>query len=135
MISAEETIAGLQDTLSLRRRIRSVVQLCGAGAVVALIGTLWLTEDRLPARAQVGFAVVVLAGLVVMVRAAYVLRSRGRLFARDRVVASWIASGFAVLLALGLALAGRGALGVPVVLAALLAVLFTYQAKRRLERR
>lgn len=113
MISAEETIAGLQDTLSLRRRIRSVVQLCGAGAVVALIGTLWLTEDRLPARAQVGFAVVVLAGLVVMVRAAYVLRSRGRLFARDRVVASWIASGFAVLLALGLALAGRGALGVP----------------------
>lgn len=104
MISAEETIAGLQDTLSLRRRVRSVVQLCGASAVVALVGTLWLTEDSLPAQAQVGFGVVVVAGLVVAVRAARVLRRRGRLFARDRMVASWIASAFAVLLALGLAL-------------------------------
>ncbi|WP_350279535.1 hypothetical protein [Kribbella sp. HUAS MG21] len=135
MISAEDTIAALQDSLSLRRRVRSLVQICGAGAVVLLVGLLWLTEDRLPARTQVSFAIVVLVGLAVIGRAAYVLHGRGRLFAKDRVIASWIASGFAALLAFGLALAGRGALGVPVVLAALAAVLFNHQAKRRLERR
>ena len=135
MISAEETIAGLHDTLSLRRRVRSIVQLCGAGAVVALVGLLWLTEDRLPARTQVGFAAVVLVGLLVMGRAVYVLRLGGHLFAKDRVIAGWIASGSAVLLSLGLALVGHGGLGVPFVLAAVAYLLFTHRAKRRLERR
>ncbi|WP_410788841.1 hypothetical protein [Kribbella sp. C-35] len=135
MISAEETIAGLHDTLSLRRRVRSVVQLCGAGAVVALVGVLWLTEDGLPVRTQVGFAGLVLVGLLVMGRAVYVLRRRGHLFAKDRVIAGWIASGFAVLLAIGLVLAGHGRLGLPFVPAALAYLWFTYQAKRRLERR
>lgn len=135
MISAEETIAGLHDSLSLRRRVRSVVQLCGAAAVVALVGVLWLTEDRLPARAQVGFAAILLVGLGVMARAVYVLRQRGHLFAKDRVIAGWIASGFAVLLAIGLTLAGHGRLGLPFVPAAVAYLLFTYQAKRQLERR
>lgn len=135
MISAEETIAGLHDTLSLRRRVRSVVQLCGAGAVVALVGLLWLTEDRLPARTQVAFAAVMVVGLLVMVRAVHVLRRRGHLFAKDRVIAAWIASGFAGLLSIGLALAGHGLLGLPFVPAALAYLWFTYQAKKRLERR
>ena len=135
MISAEETIAGLHDSLSLRRRVRAVVQLCGAGAVVALVGLLWLTEDRLPARTQVGFAAVVLVGVLVMGRAVHVLRLRGHLFAKDRVITGWIASGFAVLLAVGLALAGHGRFGVPFVLAAVAYLLFSHRAKRRLERR
>ena len=135
MISAEETIAGLQDALSLRLRVRSLVQLCGGSAVVVLVTALWLTEDGLPRRTQVAFAAVVLVGVVVMVRAAQVLRSRGRLFAKDRVIASWIASGFALLLAAGLALAGHGALGVPFVLATLAAVLQAHMQKKRLERR
>jgi hypothetical protein len=135
VISAEETIAALHDTLSLRRRVRSVVQLCGAGAVVVLVGMLWLTEDSLPARTQVAFAAVALVGLLVMGRAVYVLRLRGHLFAKDRVIAGWIASGFAVLLAIGLALAGHGFLGLPFVPAAVVYLLHTHRAKRRLERR
>ncbi|WP_432885946.1 hypothetical protein ACQPYH_02525 [Kribbella sp. CA-245084] len=134
MISAEDTIAGLQDALSLRLRVRSLVQLCGA-AVVVLVTALWLTDDGLPQRTQLDFAAVVLVGLVVMVRAAQVLRRRGRLFAKDRVIATCIAFGFAVLLAAGLALAGHGALGVPFVLVTLAAVLYTHVAKKRLERR
>ncbi|MET9269786.1 hypothetical protein [Kribbella sp. NPDC003557] len=135
MISAEDTIAGLNDALSLRRRVRSVVQLSGAGAVVALVAVLWLTEDGLPVRTQVGFTAVVLAGLAVMARAVYVLRQRGHLFAKDKVIAGWIASGCAVLLAIGLALAGHIGLGAPFVLAAVAYLLFTHRAKRRLERR
>jgi ABC-type uncharacterized transport system YnjBCD permease subunit len=135
VISAEETIAGLHDTLSLRRRVRSLVQLCGASAVVALVAVLWLTEDGLPARTQAAFAALLLVGVVIMTRAVHVLRQRGRLFARDRVIASWIASGFAVLLAAGLTLAGHAGLTAPFVLAAVAYLLFTHRAKRRLERR
>lgn len=135
MISAEETIAGLQDTLSLRMRVRSLVELCGAGAVVVLVGVLWLSENRLPVRTQVGFGAVVLTGLLVMTRAAQTLRRRGRLFANDRVIASWIASGFAVLLEAGLAAAGVGGVGIPFVLAAFISLLFTHKARKRLERR
>lgn len=135
MISAEETIAGLQDALSLRRRVRSVVQLSGAAAVVALVSVLWLTEDGLPARTRIGFAVVVTTGLLTMVRAARALRRRGHLFARDRVIAGWVATGFAVLLAAGLVLAGHGLLGLPVALAATGFLVFTRQARKRLEER
>lgn len=135
MISAEDTIAGLHDALSLRRRVRSLVQLCGAAAVVGFVVVLWLTEDGLPARTQAGFAALVLVGLAVMTSAVYVLRQRGHLFAKDKVIASSIASGFAVLLAIGLALVGHGRLGPPFVLAAVAYLLFTHRAKRRLERR
>lgn len=135
MISAEETIAGLQDSLSLRRRVRSVVQLTGASAVVTLVTALWLTEDSLPLRTQVGFAALILIGLLTMAGGARALRRRGQLFARDRVIAGWIATGFAVLLAAGLALAGRGLLGVPVALAAIGFLVFTQLARKRLERR
>jgi hypothetical protein len=135
VISAEETIAGLRDTLSLRRRIRSLVQLCGAGAVVALVGLLWLTEDHLRGRTQAGFAAVLVVGLLVMTRAVYVLRQRGYLFAKDRVIAGWIASGFAALLAAGLALAGQAVLGVPFVAAAVAYLVFNHRVKKRLERR
>ncbi|MFI6680160.1 hypothetical protein [Kribbella sp. NPDC050470] len=135
MISAEQTIAGLQDALSLRRRIRSLVQLTGAAAVVTLVTILWLTEDGLPVRAQVGFAAIVLTGLLTMLGAARALRRRGHLFARDRVIAGWIAAGFAVLLAVGLALAGRGLLGLPIAIAALGFLTFTWHTRRRLEQR
>ncbi|MFI7060393.1 hypothetical protein ACIBL3_05375 [Kribbella sp. NPDC050124] len=135
MISAEQTIAGLQDALSLRRRVRSLVQLTGVAAVVTLVTILWLTEDGLPVRAQVGFAVIVVIGLLTMLGAARTLRRRGHLFARDRVIAGWIAAGFAVLLAAGLGLAGRGLLGLPIALAALGFLALTLHARRRLERR
>ncbi|MEI8410363.1 MULTISPECIES: hypothetical protein [unclassified Kribbella] len=135
MISVDETIAGLQDTLSLRRRVRSVVQLSGAAAVVALVTGLWLTEDGLPVRTQVGFSAVIITGLLTMVGAASALRRRGHLFARDRVIAGWIATGFAVLLAVGFALAGRGLLGLPAALGAIGFLVFTHHARKRLERR
>ncbi|TCC57985.1 hypothetical protein E0H73_26915 [Kribbella pittospori] len=135
MISAEETIAGLQDALSLRRRVRSLVQLFGASAVVGLVGTLWLTEDGLPVRTHIGFAAVMIVGLLTIARAAQVLRRRGHLFARDRVIAGWIAVGSAAVLAIGLALAGRGLLGTPVVVLALLFLAITHHTKKRWEKR
>jgi hypothetical protein len=135
VISVDETIAGLQDTLSLRRRVRSVVQLSGAAAVVTLVGVLWLTEDSLPVRTQIGFSAIILTGLLTIAGAARALRRRGHLFARDRVIAGWIAAGFAVLLAVGLALAGRGLLGLPAALGATGFLVFTHHARKRLERR
>ncbi|MGW6281516.1 hypothetical protein [Kribbella sp. NPDC055071] len=135
MISADETLAGLQHVLSLRRRVRSLVQLFGAAAVVGLVGALWLTEDELRARTQLGFAAVILVGLLTMTRAVEVLHRRGRLFAKDRLIAGWIATASAVLLALGLAVAGHGWLGAPVVLGALGFLLFTHLQKKRLEQR
>lgn len=135
MITADETIAGLQDALSLRHRVRSVVQLAGSTAVVALTVALSLTEDDLPTRTLIGFGVVIGAGLLTMAQGVRALRRRGRLFARDRVIAGWIAAGFAILLAAGLALAGRGLLGLPVALVAIGFLLFTQRARKRLERR
>ena len=135
VISAEETIAGLQDALSLRRRVRSLVELCGAAAVVVLTVVLWLTEDDLPMRTQLGFGAIAAVGLLTIARALRALRRRGRLFARDRVIAGWIAAAFAVLLAAGLALAGHGLLGLPLALASAGFLLFTRQARKRLERR
>jgi flagellar biosynthesis protein FliR len=134
VISADETIAGLQDALSLRHRVRSVVQLAGSAAVVTLVVVLALTEDDLPTRTQIGFGAVVGAGLLTMIQAVRALRRRGHLFARDRVIAGWIAAGFAVLLAAGLALAGRGLLGLPVALAAIGFLMFTQHKRKRLER-
>jgi hypothetical protein len=135
VISPEETIAGLQEALSLRRRVRSLMQLTGSAFVVTLVTMLWLTEDGLPARTRIGFAALIIAGLGTMTGAARSLRRGGRLFARDRVIAGWISAGFAILLAVGLALAGRGLLGVPVALAAIGFLIFTRQARKRLERR
>jgi hypothetical protein len=135
VISADETIAGLQDALSLRHRVRSVVQLAGSTAVVTLVVVLALTEDDLPTRTQIGFGAVVGAGLLTMIQAVRALRRRGHLFARDRVIAGWIAAGFAVLLAAGLALAGRGLLGPPVALAAIGFLMFTQHKRKRLEQR
>ncbi|TDD27672.1 hypothetical protein E1218_09815 [Kribbella turkmenica] len=118
MISAEETIAGLQDALSSRRRVGSSVELCGAAAVVVLTVMLWLTEDDLPTTTQLGFGAIVAVGLLTIARALRALRRRGSLFARDRVIAGWIATAVAVLLASALALAGHGLLGLPLTLAA-----------------
>jgi hypothetical protein len=135
VISADETLAGLQDALSLRRRVRSLVQLYGAITVVGLVGALWLTENEPRARTQLGFAAVILVGLLIIARAVLVLRRGGYLYLKDRVIGAWVATASAVLLALGLALAGRGWVGVPAVLGALGGVLLTYQARKRLERR
>jgi hypothetical protein len=111
------------------------VQLAGSTAVVTLVVVLALTEDDLPTRTQIGFGAVVGAGLLTMIQAVRALRRRGHLFARDRVIAGWIAAGFAVLLAAGLALAGRGLLGPPVALAAIGFLMFTQHKRKRLEQR
>jgi hypothetical protein len=110
------------------------MQLAGSAAVVTLVVVLALTEDDLPTQAQIGFGALTGAGTLTMIQAVRALRRRGHLFARDRVIAGWIAAGFAVLLAVGLALAGRGLLGLPVALAALGFLMFTQHKRKRLER-
>ena len=133
MIPVEETLRGLSDALSLRARVRYLVQLFGAGAVALLVGVLWWTEDGLPVRTQIGFGGVIAVGIGWMVYAAHALRRRGRLFAIDRVLAGWVALGFALLLATGIVLVGdwpvRVLGGVLVVAAA--GLLSTAHANRR----
>ena len=135
MRSSEETLQGLAEVLSLRRRVRYLVQLFGAGTVAVLVGVLWWSEDGLPVRTQVGFAVVVGVGLGWAVYAGWALWRGGRLFAVDRVIAGWLALGFAVLLAAGLAVMGLWPVGGVVVVGAIGFLYRAHAVRRRLERR
>ncbi|GIM95477.1 hypothetical protein [Paractinoplanes toevensis] len=111
--------------LSLRRRLGYLaVLLAGLGGAV-LVGALWATEPALPAHTATAFALLTLVGLGWAGYGGWALTRRTPLFARDRVIAAWIAlaawlaggAGVAVLAALrhrlpvGLALV-VGALGV-----------------------
>lgn len=86
MISVEDTLEGLAESLSLRARIRYLIQLFGSGTVAALTAFLWWTENGLPVRTQIGFAAVVVIGLAWVVVAGRALVTRGRLFAVDKVI-------------------------------------------------
>ncbi|MFI5934429.1 hypothetical protein [Actinoplanes sp. NPDC051494] len=87
--------------LSLRRRLGTVaVGLAGLGAAATLT-LLWATEPGpLAARTAIAFAVLILIGLGWTGFAAWTL-ARRPLFALDRVVAGWLATGFTGLVTAG----------------------------------
>lgn len=134
MISVEDTLEGLAESLSLRARIRYLIQLFGSGTVAALTAFLWWTENGLPVRTQIGFAAVVVIGLAWVVVAGRALVTRGRLFAVDKVIAGWIALGFAVLLGVGVAVMGKPLLGAIPVAAAVAVLVRAGLERRRLQR-
>ena len=83
--------------LSLRRRMATVM-VGSAGALVATgVAMLWATEPKaLPARTQVGFALIIAVGIAWVFYAIWRLRTRLPLLGRDSVLAGWIATGATV---------------------------------------
>ncbi len=80
--------------LSLGPRIAHSVLLAASltGAIVTL--SLWLTEPDLPFRTRAAFATLTLIGVSWAGYAAWVLTQRRVLYARQRVVAGWLAVSF-----------------------------------------
>ena len=124
--------------LSLPARMGYVTLLLASAAMTAVVISLWVTEPSLPRRTQVAFGVMSLIGLSWCALAAWALRARRPLFARDRVMAGGMAVGFTGLFALA-ALAAVVMVGSPATYAALgtgvamlaLAVAALVQARRR----
>jgi hypothetical protein len=101
-MNPEEMINRLSGRLSLRRRVATVVALLGGLAVAAVVGLLLATEPDLPPRTRLAFAAIVVVGLAWAAYGVWALTGHTPLFARDRVIAAW------------LALAATGLLAVPV---------------------
>jgi hypothetical protein len=90
-MNPEDVIRRLDGPLSLRRRV-GYVTLALAGLLGSgVVGLLWATEPGLPPRTEVAFAVIVAIGLSWAVFGAWAVTRRAPLFARDRVVAGWLA--------------------------------------------
>ncbi|MDI1464662.1 hypothetical protein QEZ54_27195 [Catellatospora sp. KI3] len=98
-MNADEMLARLSRPLSPWRRVAAAVAAIGGGTGAAAIGVLWITEPQLPARTQVAFAGLVAIGLAWAGYGIWALTRRTPLFARDRVVAGWLAVGATTLLA------------------------------------
>ncbi|GHJ47794.1 hypothetical protein Cs7R123_51360 [Catellatospora sp. TT07R-123] len=97
-MNAEEMLARLERPLSPWRRVATAAAAIGGCAGAAAIGVLWATEPDLPVRTQVAFAALVAVGLAWAGYGVWALTRRTPLFARDRVVAGWLALGATVLL-------------------------------------
>lgn len=77
--------------LSLRSRIAHGMLLAAALAMTVIVSALWLTEPDLPLRTRSALAVLAVIGAAWTGYAAWVLTERRVLFARQRVVAGWLA--------------------------------------------
>ncbi|HET9862902.1 MAG TPA: hypothetical protein VFP37_05630 [Steroidobacteraceae bacterium] len=80
--------------LSLAARLGYVGLLLASAALTTVVVTLWITEPSLPARTQIAFGAMSLIGVSWCALAAWVLRARRPLFARDRVIAGRMAVAF-----------------------------------------
>lgn len=97
----------LVDTeLSIPSRLGYIALLLAALTMTGVVGTLWATEPSLPARAHVGFGLMVAIGSSWIVFALWVLTHRRILFARHNIVAGRMAVTFT-----GVFLAGALAMG------------------------
>jgi len=94
-----QAMAGAE--LSLEARLGYVGLLLVSAALTTVVVSLWLTEPSLPARTQLAFAVMSLIGVSWSVLAAWALRARRPLFARDRVIAGGLAVTFSALFVAG----------------------------------
>ncbi|MBV1856605.1 hypothetical protein [Catellatospora tritici] len=97
-MNADEMLARLSRPLSPWRRLATAVAAIGGCTGAAVIGVLWATEPDLPARTQVAFAGLIAVGLAWAGYGVWALTRRTPLFARDRVVAGWLAVGATALL-------------------------------------
>ena len=136
-----DAVRGLmQKELSFGARVGYTVLLLTGLAAAGLIGSLWLTEPGpLPTATHVAFGLIVAINLSWAAFAAWVLSQRKVLYAKDRVMAGWMAVVFcAVFLVFGLAIAvQRGNASAQIVIAALgaaqliVAIAVLIRAKRR----
>ena len=92
-------IAGAE--LSLRSRIAHGVLLAAALAMTTVLAALLLTEPDLPLRTWAALAVLTMIGAIWTGYAAWVLARRRVLFARQRVVAGWLAVIFTSIFTIG----------------------------------
>jgi hypothetical protein len=124
--------------LSLKARLGYVGLLLVSAALTIVVVALWLTETSLPLRTQAAFGVMSLIGASWMALAAWALRVRRPLFARDRVIAGHMAVAFSALFVAG-CLAGvivaggaaaYGALGTALVML-ILAIAALVSSRRR----
>lgn len=90
-MTPEDLLARLDAPLSLRRRLGYLAVLLAGLTGAGLAGSLWATEPGLPPHTAAAFALLVLAGLGWAGFAGWALSRRAPLYARDRVVAGWVA--------------------------------------------
>jgi hypothetical protein len=125
--------------LSTRSRVAHGMLLAAALAMTVVIVALWLTEPNLPVRARTAFAVRAAIGASWSCYATWVLTQRRVLFARQQVIARWLAVIFtstftAGAFAIGIAIdapAGVAAGGLGLMLIAVSGLLLA-RARRRL---
>ncbi|WP_240197647.1 hypothetical protein [Nonomuraea lactucae] len=89
---AEEMIGRLTPVLSPRVRVRAVTALLSGLAGAAFVATLWASEPGpLPGRTRVAFGLFIVLGLAWACYGGWLITRRAPLFARDRVIAAWLA--------------------------------------------
>lgn len=125
--------------LSPRSRIAHGALLAAALTMTMIITALWLTEPDLPLRTRTAFAVLTAIGAIWSGYAVWVLTQRRVLFARQRVIAGWLATIFTSIFAAGAFAIGivanspaglaAGGLGLALVV---VSVLLLQRARRRL---
>ncbi|MFI6922971.1 hypothetical protein ACIBIZ_23710 [Nonomuraea spiralis] len=110
-LTADEIIQRLEATLSPWRRVRALTALLAGAAGAVFVSALWWTEPGpLPGRTQLAFAAFTAFCLAWACYGAW-LSTRGTpLFARDRVIAGWIALAAALLTTALVAAVAAGAL-------------------------
>jgi hypothetical protein len=92
-MTPDDLLARLDAPLSLRRRLGYLAVLLAGLAGAGLVGSLWATEPGLPPHTAAAFALLVLVGLGWAGFGGWALSRRAPLYARDRVVAGWVALG------------------------------------------
>jgi hypothetical protein len=80
--------------LSLKARLGYVALMLVSLGMTVVIASLWITEPRLPLRAQVAFGAMNLIGVCWAALSIWALATRRPLFARDRVIAGGMAVAF-----------------------------------------
>jgi hypothetical protein len=92
-MTPDELLARLDAPLSLRKRVGYLAVGLAGLTGSALISLLWATEPGLPPRTKVAFAVLIAIGACWAAFGAWAVTRHTPLFARDRVVASWLGVG------------------------------------------
>jgi hypothetical protein len=87
--------------LSLAARLGYVGLLLVSAALTTVVVALWFTEPSLPSRTQIAFGAMSVIGGSWMVLAAWALKVRRPLFARDRVIAGGMAVTFSGVFVVG----------------------------------
>ncbi|MEU4579818.1 hypothetical protein [Nonomuraea sp. NPDC023979] len=89
--TAQEMIDRLAGPLSPWSRVRAVVALVAGLAGAAFVGALWSSEEALPGRTHLAFALFQAFCLAWAAYGGWLVTRRVPLFATDRVIAAWLA--------------------------------------------